>query len=46
MLRNMGHTVAKNPRILGATQSIQKGPHSVILGASDPRRQGAGAVAE
>jgi len=31
---------------LGATQSIQKGPHSVILGASDPRRQGAGAVAE
>jgi gamma-glutamyltranspeptidase/glutathione hydrolase len=46
MLRNMGHTVAKNPRILGATQSIQKGPHSVILGASDPRRQGAGAVAQ
>ena len=46
ILQDMGHTVAKHPRILGAPQSIHKGPHSAIFGASAPRRQGAGAVAE
>ena len=45
-LTAMGHTINAKPRVLGATQSIQKGPNNSLLGASDPRRQGAGAVAE
>lgn len=46
LLNIMGHTINATPRILGATQSIQKGPDNSLLGAADPRRQGAGAIAE
>ena len=42
ILRDMGHNVNDTSRILGATQSIQRGSGDVVLGASDPRRQGAG----
>ncbi|MFQ3309871.1 MAG: gamma-glutamyltranspeptidase [Porticoccaceae bacterium] len=42
----MGHQIGKKPRILGSTQSIQRGQNNSTLGASDPRRQGSGAVAQ
>ena len=38
--------IGKKPRILGSTQSIQRGQNNSTLGASDPRRQGSGAVAQ
>ena len=46
ILSTMGHRVGKKPRILGSTQSIQRGQDNSTLGVSDPRRQGAGAVAQ
>ena len=46
ILSTMGHRVGKKPRILGSTQSIQRGQYNSTLGVSDPRRQGAGAVAQ
>ena len=46
ILTNMGHRLGVKPRILGSTQSIQRGQHNSTLGVSDPRRQGAGAVAQ
>jgi gamma-glutamyltranspeptidase/glutathione hydrolase len=46
ILASMGHRIGKNPRILGSTQTIQRGQNNSTLGASDPRRQGSGAVAQ
>ena len=46
ILTNMGHRLGAKPRILGSTQSIQRGQYNSTLGVSDPRRQGAGAVAQ
>ena len=46
LLTSMGHQIGKKPRILGSTQSIQRGQNKSTLGASDPRRQGSGAVAQ
>jgi gamma-glutamyltranspeptidase/glutathione hydrolase len=46
ILTNMGHGLGAKPRILGSTQSIQRGQYNSTLGVSDPRRQGAGAVAQ
>jgi gamma-glutamyltranspeptidase/glutathione hydrolase len=46
LLTSMGHQIGKKPRILGSTQSIQRGQNNSTLGASDPRRQGSGAVAQ
>ena len=46
ILTNMGHRLGVKPRILGSTQSIQRGQYNSTLGVSDPRRQGAGAVAQ
>ena len=43
-LEAMGHNVSKRERIMGSTQSIQKGPGEIIFGASDPRSDGAAAV--
>ena len=45
LLTSMGHTVATKPRILGSTQSIYRDSENNKQGASDSRRQGAGAVA-
>ena len=42
LLRNMGHEISSRTRIMGSTQSIQKGPNNFLYGKSDPRRQGAG----
>ena len=42
LLRNMGHEISSRTRIMGSTQSIQKGPNNFLFGKSDPRRQGAG----
>ena len=42
LLRNMGHKISSRTRIMGSTQSIQKGPNNFLFGKSDPRRQGAG----
>jgi gamma-glutamyltranspeptidase/glutathione hydrolase len=46
LLRDMGHQISAKPRILGATQSIYSDTNNNRQGASDSRRQGAGAVAE
>jgi gamma-glutamyltranspeptidase/glutathione hydrolase len=46
ILTDMGHNIAGKPRILGSTQSIQRGERNSTLGASDTRRQGSGAVAQ
>ena len=46
LLKVMGHTLGKKPRIMGSTQSIQRAPNNGTFGASDPRRQGSGAVAQ
>ena len=46
LLKVMGHTLRKEPRIMGSTQSIQRAPNNGTFGASDPRRQGSGAVAQ
>ena len=46
LLQAMGHVVGSKPRIMGSTQSIQRAPKNGTFGASDPRRQGAGAASQ
>jgi gamma-glutamyltranspeptidase/glutathione hydrolase len=42
VLKTIGHKISPRTRIMGSTQSIQKGPNNFLFGKSDPRRQGAG----
>jgi gamma-glutamyltranspeptidase len=44
LLTQMGHSLEQEARILGSTQSIHKGVNGATMGASDTRRDGAGAV--
>jgi len=44
LLKKMGHSLDDKPRILGATQTIRRGSNGATMGASDTRRDGAGAV--
>jgi gamma-glutamyltranspeptidase / glutathione hydrolase len=44
ILRNMGHSMDEAPRVLGSTQTVSKGALGGSIGASDTRRDGAGAA--
>ena len=44
LLTQMGHSLEQEARILGSTQTIHKGVNGATMGASDTRRDGAGAV--
>ena len=44
LLKQMGHRIDTKVRRLGAAQSLQKAKNQGVLGASDPRRAGSGAV--
>ena len=44
LLSQMGHSLDKEPRILGSTQTVHRAPNGATMGASDTRRDGAGAV--
>lgn len=44
LLERMGHSLDDKPRILGATQTVHIGTDGATIGASDTRRDGAGAV--
>ena len=44
LLKEMGHSLDDKSRILGATQTVHRGPNGSTMGASDTRRDGAGAV--
>ena len=44
ILKGMGHTLDNAPRVLGSTQTVSKGARGGSIGASDTRRDGAGAA--
>ena len=44
ILKGMGHTLDNTPRVLGSTQTVSKGARGGSIGASDTRRDGAGAA--
>jgi gamma-glutamyltranspeptidase / glutathione hydrolase len=46
LLKEMGHSLDDKPRILGSTQTVHRGTKGSTMGASDTRRDGAGAVAQ